>query len=1687
MDLPQTGVDSSSEVPKSVSSIIQRFERISSVDSDTGKEKTETKGTVMSKVGDIKEVDNEKMTVSGSESVSLDICDNAAEVEVSRGTQMRHIVEDIEAKAESISKHLVESDFKKNGQKITVDTGSDIDSFHDNEKVVSDIPVEEKRRSVRELVQQHESLVTQSSLEKDKNKELKSDLIRTEEKAEIDHQEQHALFEIEVTNFEVAESFEKAEDEKVEIIPWSTEPNTDLVQDEPDFKEKPCHYAEETVSGEWQAEDKVETLEEEEPCTLPSPEEQEYPVCTAVEQEVIEDVSYDKSSEIEDVQIDRLKDQKVDSTVVFTEVDLVNRVKETECVQIKDGDSESMVDTPKVYCHEEEDIIGKTAKVTLGDVEYQSGEMVECEELESSSLQQLSEDYQKADDYFTSEVSEVCSSDREKVTEIVETSIITAKESAIKERAVLEYITRDVSEEKCFSEEDGSKLLTEKKAVSEPEIAPVVMDKDSAKDASKGNEDENLIGECVVQKYETFLYKTRESESPVSDEDLVEKPTHVSRDSSIDTEDVLKERDTVVENKEPEQQQTVEIKEYKDQHYEEGEDSELPEDDTFPINKDFSSLDDKKVSKIYKQKVLLSRQESNIEITLDECGEREHESDEAEDGLEKAKPEKKADVYKEDISEPVEDVETVESDKIVSEEKEKPLTQKADDIELQKFITDTVDEVKGKSETKTDGKMTDDSVKDNLEEKPFLDKAGDTEEIDSDQRYDFQEVSESFRDKKQEQDIVLSRTGHDINEVMEEYKERLVDDIVSSELDTYSQKESKDMSYTSPPEDVPMEETHLHGHVYSDILLAADEEMCGEPLGFSVEPSSEDENEYIETQEDSVKFDLAEEADIVQQTQDEYATEYTAKVIEVIEGDEVEGSVPFSPSALSETFEIDTSELLKQTTSDYDLALSYVDRVEHCIDVQRKPSLTSMKSEEQELEVSKSETCNLEHLAETGKDVFKLDTTDFIERDIEYKDEYFYEVDEFDETYIDRTEHFLELDKDDVELLGKRKTDITLRQIPPKEETQNDKSQKSTRSDFLEEEDSTTFCPQSGGLQDRDADSVEDEEINSFIEQKSKASTDAERQSIKSSERPLSPSDYTLEMDLDENGLRDASRYVDGDDEDYDEEEPEGDHDEEQQDVEDPMSADVSQQIFIEHTIEQEKSPNHRHPLEGEDKTEEIPPSPSEYTLVTSYEQEKLKQVLETPEKKVSQVVRIAREEGLSVSMDETVLKKELGLEKERNVMSASYDEEAIKYVYDEEDIMVSSVEHVMQDSLIASSIEPDEIRVTGSICSGRDDDISSSEHKSLSDSMDQDSLQKSVGSARESELADSMDPDMLQKSFSREEDMMTSSMDASTLQRALDSTRDDLMSGSMDTEALRRSLGLDQQDMTDSLEQDQLQRCLDVVTEEVPLTTSLDDKMMEQTLGFGKGEMESSDEQDGLKVAVGIDRTADLMTTSLEFDDLDALHRSLGLAPSESIDSSSRASEATHEPESTEISETMLESMDDDAFRMSLNLKREDPMVMSMDSESLTKSLEIENHNLVKGSIEPGAMKVSLGLDRITSDSEEESESDKVIKQMDPMMMSMDENALQSSLGFDNLKETKKEEVLTPEKEYSKGEICNDLTEDILTTDNDLKVETTADTVTTEDTNAMKESLEEYPDELDKTTNGDSEDAALALHDTGT
>ncbi|XP_060605993.1 ankyrin-2-like isoform X12 [Ruditapes philippinarum] len=2034
-------VESSPEVPKSVSSIIQKFERIASVDSDTTVSKTtEHEISIKSSQNEIegkdisvvKEAEGESKTEKEiaavkdkRDSLEVDIPDLEMATDASPGTQFRQIVEDIEAKADSISKNILAEDQTDSETKVLTTCQTEIISEQSTEhfKEEDELSKQEKRRSVRELVQKHESLAKESSIEKlgsiDKDR-----LVNDKSKDVIDET-----------------IISKVERKEVEEIQGKGTITDELAEEEQKLQrltESNIIEADDSESKDWEA---IESLELESPSKLPSPLEQHYPLYTTEETKISEEEStyttaevdvIDSLSETDEQLIDKkaygetediLHDKeselfKEDDTNKAKSLDLkeigtVKQVHFAEEIEIEEKDVEELTPDSAVVmitkvkdttteiilepdvelCQEEEyvEIISETGldeteevevihtesekKVSLSDINYQSGEMVECEELELESVEQLIEGTEPmeitlsqpmtGEDFITETVEEreyitakpivideklACATataseplsiyderpdDKEYLQDFPESAVgtddvkidaekqvETADEEIIdltnKFDELLEFETappsseeilvqarNEIKETKTFDEIVKSHGDDTESKYQKEMIKDDSFEKQEAERNLRIEEqaDFNLnyeVGEVEskppptleieIQPREEITVKNKLSEqfsqrepveeaeiltveSPVSDEDLVEKPTHVSRESSLDHPD-----------------KTVEIKEEKSDDIVE---TELSESDAY-----FNH--EKQMNRI-KQTVLLSRQESNIEITLDEFQVKDCENeDEIEDETLESKQfeAKSEDIEKFETEEPLtfkiddsrhpksvdneDQVDVVISEELISEES---IKQRHEDDETE--YIESVDEILSSDDHKTmetketevietfkiddsghsksvDNEdqvdvviskelISEESIKQRHEDDETeyiesvdeilssddhktmetketevietfkIDDSGHPKSVDNEDQVDVviskELISEESIEQRHEDDEteyiesvdeILSSDDHKTMETKETeviekeislheneeisshenegkslqlegnkpqegsrtieivetrsiesvYRKEEIDDHFeideqgfkksgdfrieneeqkqteldettaereeenrcvesadqseyainasiqvdgkeneeciateselekrdfihieskTSETETYmytktdltetlqsktsiehvdssfqenqevitalEKNEKADFIETESIDEEPeLSETSFHERIYTDIMQAADEEMEGEPVGFSVEPSSDDENEYENEEKAFVTFDL-DEVDEIAETEsylrsevkrdESERSEYTAEVIEIIEGDEDEDTIPPSASLVSEFVESEDVVLPKEITPEY----SFTDRVEHKLEMDddEKNEISSIKSDEkvdrilsdkkEAIESSESETyksCETDldkydsNDLELGKET-EIKVQDFIdvceiEKDEVIEIDYKYDVDDFDESYIDRTERFIELSRDGFEISDQRPSKTVLKNDFNTEtnfilESSSKTEFKGQDSDFEKVTEDTA----QDHMEDIESDSIEDEDVDSYIERRSQRSVDAEQQSTKSSERPLSPTDYTLEME-------ESAMAGDGQEADVDED----DDDEQEEDVinepEGRISADVSQQIFIEQKIEKDKETRVdkiRESGDGEERVEEVPPSPSEYTLVTSYEQEKLKQILASPEKRSPLLARVFRDEAMSVSMDESVLQKELRIE--RNIMSASYDEEALKYVYDEEDIMVSSAEHVMVDSLVASSLEPEDVRVSGSVCSGKDEDysVSSSEHKSdvMTDSYDQDSLQKSGGSARESSLADSMDPEMLQRALGKDSDLMACSMDQEALQRSLGLESD--MSSSMDQDILKRTLGLKQTDniMTDSLEKEQMNKSLEVVKEEVALTNSLDDEIMEKALGFGRvSAMETSTSQDGLKVSLG-DKTADLMTTSLEFDDLDALHRSLGLAGSEGQDQSSKISEiaeVTEESQATEMSEGMLESLDEEALKKSLGMKpAEDIMASSMDQDALKRSLGLDQEDLMASSMDTDALRTSLGLDKIQS-SDDDSEELKLIKsrEFDPMMVSMDQEALTTSLGLDKIEEEKYE-----------------------------------------------------------------------------
>ena len=1445
MDFDEADVDSSPEVPKSVSSIIQKFKRISSLDTDTSesKDKASSFDTKEIKILSITKLDEyatedeieKSYEMVKEDSICADIQEDVEPTDVSPATQLRNIVEDIETKVDNISKAIhtesspvtevnkVESDIDNQIENLQSASMPDMQQEHDDDK----------RKSVRELVKRHELIVRQNS----------QDVIEKEKICKMVDRE-------------------VAEEELDKVRSADGLPLEDRLDDGDE--------------SDWEMVER-DDFEELEPFHLPSPINQQYRDFTSTS--------------------DFKEQEKSDAPIVEKVLD---KRRETEIKSEIKSVQEKVIETHFETATE----TGEINSMSMADViSIGEKEQIATDDLESFAT-------------FREKETAPAISEEIQVQEI----------KLLKDRNFKEsYI--------CIT------------AIDIPEDRKVTFDElDNVKEFQKS------------------------PESPISDEDLVERPTHISRESSIslpDDDDIHLDQvqKDLLERKAKDEvlfvepgtilvrDEAVEIKPVQIEHVMEVLEccTETPQPEPYEqekkVDDKLTFVSDKKESEasveekknqmvkseqeeehdsyfieeakqinVSKQKVLLSRQESNIEITIAEYGE------------------------------PVYDYEYSTHDRTEAKETENEYDEKEAEIE------------------------------------------------DSQSAY--------ISSEKQGKQLTSAN-----------------DDIIAFEI---------------TDQEPTMEDTKLHGRVFSDILEAATDEMEGEPLGFSVEPTADEENEYLESSREHEEFYIQSE-EIVMEVNDEIYSEKvcsihdtkediqnikleqevdyfdkgdgeTAQVIEIIEGydDEDEynraADVPPSPQTLSETVEYD--ELANRRTSDYDMALNYTDRVEHKVDNETKQSVLNINSSEIEhverqnfRNQVKKETTQLQEETGLKEKEFLLYEMD---EDKNVELEYRYDVDGFDETFIDRTESFLEHLEDDKETYTKSNG---LRMVGIDDIPQNISAQTYQISKGDATSDALHGSGEAGlqdGVSDHADDEYEDVESDSLEDDTSECDhkveipADPEQISLKSSERPLSPTDYTLDPYLDESFIGE---------------------DKSKEDTDGILTADTSKQIFIEQSIQKKKeSPVEkiRTAADGIDKFEDLPPSPSEYTLVSSYEQEKLKKVLSTPEKKSPQFSRLVLEDSMSVSMDETVLQRNFEIEGERNIMSASYDEEALKRVYDEEDIMASSTEHVMQDSLIASSLEPDEFRVTGSICSGKDEDYSVSssdqgvmeksyEGDIMTDSYD-DSLRRSGGSAKESGLSDSMDLEVLKNTleFGQTIDPMASSMSQDALNKSLEKEN------VFDEKSLLH--GKEERGMIDSLEQEQLTKSLDIVREETALTSSMDDELIARTLGFGKETgMEASMDQEGLKVSLGIGKTADLMTTSMEFDDLDALHRSLGLAGSESHQETSKSSKEQDESPTLDQAESISSSMDQDALRKSFGFG-EDIMSSSMDPEALQRSLGISRtDDVALDSVEHDA---SADLLDKSPDSDYNYET---LRQgdADPMMVSMDQDALTASLGLDRREDT--------------------------------------------------------------------------------
>ena len=227
-------------------------------------------------------------------------------------------------------------------------------------------------------------------------------------------------------------------------------------------------------------------------------------------------------------------------------------------------------------------------------------------------------------------------------------------------------------------------------------------------------------------------------------------------------------------------------------------------------------------------------------------------------------------------------------------------------------------------------------------------------------------------------------------------------------------------------------------------------------------------------------------------------------------------------------------------------------------------------------------------------------------------------IGEIQETYIDRTERFIVI-QDAGPFLGKQEPrdgrvpteTVFPDQLDQKKDTRP--QQQFSQSDLvigngstapmdsdvvLERDESAESLAQiSRKLSKAEVDEFEHEirKENEELEHILQSETMTTRERVSSEtdveERPLSPSSYTLETDTDMEGSRTFEP------EELEFEAPYGERDE----PEGRVASDIAQQIFIEQAIEQKMSTS---------PSDKRPPSPSEFTLVMSHDQEMLTKAL---------------------------------------------------------------------------------------------------------------------------------------------------------------------------------------------------------------------------------------------------------------------------------------------------------------------------------------------------------------------------------------------------------------------------------------------------------------------------------------------
>ena len=1536
------------------------FERSSSLDSESGQIKT--KSSAEESKSDIKHTD--QVTIKATDDVTLQ-SKEIKESELLSETQVSGKIEEID-KTTEISSLEPEADIQdtspRNVKQIVEDIEAKVE--HIAQQVVEDTAWQEQ--AVKELDTTDINIVIKDKTpeEVDESKALSMGVLSEDKKFESE--EQFSVRELVKRHESIAkeQSIDESKEKKdilQEKVPKERKPVKAFSQDDVQFG----------TTAEWE---NVDTVEFEAPCKLPSPIEQQYSeysvetvklvekdsvTCKRTEEDSLShepqyfmDITESKQPEMVDEQITK----DIDTDNLHKEL-RIRKPDDSENRDLKSAESkletqiETVSEIPLVSHLINESIETVTPsqtqtvheeKVGIIEKELSSEDLVACEELESEALEQLgSQKETKAAEYMVTEELDVAQFEEVILSETIEEE--TAKQSIFDEQLEKVEIqseevltvqpleplqplkgTKDSSDESdkdyiendFLAEETSSKTYEELEKVTK---LPSAFSEEVTVTVEKSHTESPTIISVVtgdmlatlepveietthkhLEEAETLCEETLQRkavESPVSDEDLVEKPSHVSVSCTSNEDIEVRPAGPKVglEQSESQEDQFQEVFEEK-LEFEKEQDSHFVE----------------QTMNVRKERVLLSRQESNIEITVAE------------------------------YNEPFENEYEFEfrDDQYVDHSDSENEYYDRDDIEDEEYIREDMVETES---------QTDHSILRSLQALESKEKS----EMLSDES-----TKGEYRETNIYDTTLASVSEQAEIEVPDTDKvEKDVNDIVQTEEETI---ETTSLEYQD--ENKPMAETGLHGRVYSDIMKYASDEMEGEPLRFSVPGDEEDESlQSIGDKKALFRLDSVDEYPIEEAEfeQLEIEIEDTAKVLEIIEGDEdedekiIQNEIETPISACpSERVEFEYGDM-KATTSDYDIALK-------CVETNEEIKSKEVAEDDIDFATSRDKS-----MVESSEAIFQMDDIDESEGNEKPKKS------DIKPPFVERTEEFIEQPYEDIKIkavdLGKvsLQSKGNLQSKPSKDFF--DSQKKTDQKDQIiggspgenvqdEMEDIET-----DSIEDAEVDSLLDAEVDSLLEQKQHKIHEPEQESWKSSERPLSPTDYTLDVDMDESFIvekKSEASVV----------EPEG------------LYTDVSKQIFIEQSIESSKSSppkGIRQAGDGKDFSDDVPPSPSEYTLVASYDQEMMKKILQqspesvrrTPERKPQpqQLTQLRYEDSMSVSMDESVLRRSLGLAGERNVMSSSYDEEAIKRVYDEEDIMVSSTEHAMQDSLIASSFEPDDYRQTGSVGSGRDEDFSetsdqggmekSYEGDIMTDSCERDSLHRSVGS-------DSVEQDTvelaLERSRLREQDLMVSSMDQDALQYSLGLSKDE-MTMSLDQDSLRQALGLDEERdvMGDSLEQRSSSRS-DVMG-------SSDE--MKRSLGLSEPDaMGSSDE---LKRSLGLS-DQDIMSGIM---DIDALHRSLGLASSDSQMETSYESETLQKSLGVDKvqSEIMYDSVEEEALKESLRKSEHeddteiDIMSRSMDQESLELSLGLgKPEDLMMASMDQEGLRASLGLDTI-------------------------------------------------------------------------------------------------------------------------